>query len=100
MAELTLHRTSSASGRWRALKIEVDGTEVARVGNDGTVVVQVPPGPHVVRSTMDWIHNAPLTVDVPEGGAAVEFSLPFLTTLVKTFVRPGSAVEARVLPQG
>jgi hypothetical protein len=97
MGTLVIHRPDDLGGRFRRLKIYVDGLEVVGMRPNKTFTIEVAAGVHEVRGRMDWATCHPLPVEIRDGETVtVEVSLPFWGVL-KSFVMPKRAVKARAL---
>ena len=97
MGVLTVSRPSDWGGRFRKLKIVVDGEVVAALRPNEQWQTELSEGTHTVSGRMDWASSPPLEVAITsEGLAHVEVSLPYLSVL-QAFVTPRRAVKARLL---
>ncbi len=99
MSSLRVVRPDDHGGRYRGLRVEVDGREVATLRPNQQVELDLPAGVHTIVGRMDWARSADLQVDLPgndEAVAVVELSLPF-RAIIDTFIRPKMAVRSRRL---
>ena len=67
MSNLNITRKQGFFGRFRKLKILVDGEIVASVGGSDSASIAVAPGHHSVTVKMDWVESQPLELDVTDG---------------------------------
>ena len=66
MSQITIVRPWSYFGCMRALKINIDGKNLGKVGSRKTEGFVVSPGSHKVRVSMDWCKSKPFPVEVAE----------------------------------
>ena len=71
MTKLALQRVSEFANRLRAYKVEIDGREVSRVRNGKRVEIEVAPGHHAMRLTIDWCSSN--TVDFDAADEVLQF---------------------------
>lgn len=92
MSQLVIHRERTRRhDRTRNYKVMVDGIPAARVANGETVAIEVRPGKHAVRISIDWCRSRPLEV-VVGGDDAIHLACgsnvkPGLVLLYITFLR-------------
>ena len=67
MTTLSITRPREWFGRFRKLKVLLDGATVARIGVGETVVLEVEPGRHALQLEMDWCRSPVLEVHVEAG---------------------------------
>jgi hypothetical protein len=95
--DLVIRRPDDWGGRFRRLRILIDGAEVAGLRPNDSYTAELPAGLHEVRGQMDWATCAPLAIEVGDSGLVnVEVSLPY-TAVFKAFVAPKKTVQARLL---
>jgi hypothetical protein len=66
-ARLVLSRGDDAAGVLRHIRVSVDGVEVALLKPLTSAEVEVPPGRHRVRASMDWTTSPALDLDLATG---------------------------------
>ncbi|WP_282945723.1 hypothetical protein [Cellulomonas endometrii] len=77
-ARLLLSRGDDSAGMLRHIRVTVDGAEVARLKPLTALEVEVPPGRHRVRASMDWTTSPALELDLAPGERVeVRTGLPF-----------------------
>lgn len=77
-ARLLLSRGDDSAGMLRHIRVTVDGAEVARLTPLTALEVEVPPGRHRVRASMDWTTSPALELDLAPGERVeVRTGLPF-----------------------
>jgi hypothetical protein len=66
----------------RALKIIIDENDAGRLKNSSTESLQISPGPHSFRVSMDWCTSPTLSVIVAEGQTVrLEATVPSFISL-------------------
>jgi hypothetical protein len=97
MGTIAVRRPNDMGGRFRRLKIYIDGQEVAGLRPNQTYTAELADGVHEVRGRMDWARSKPLSVGVTgDELVSVEVSLPFRAAF-KVFTDPKHAVQVRQL---
>ena len=95
-------RSSGYYGRVRALKLRLDGQEVARVRNGETVNFAGNGSAQTLRAHMDWMASPPVQIADPgQGVVVIEVAMPSaLAGSWRTFWRPRTAIQVRVVAPG
>jgi hypothetical protein len=96
MPTLIVRRPNDWGGRFRRLKVVVDGQEAAGLRMNQETRLDLAPGRHEVFGRMDWMRSPELAVTLNDATpAVVVVSLP-LSAIVATFVTPRRAVKIRL----
>ncbi|RQD73085.1 MAG: hypothetical protein D5S03_13415 [Desulfonatronospira sp. MSAO_Bac3] len=68
MSQITVKRIKAHwVDRARNYGILVDGKEVAEIGNDSEVAIDVDPGAHKVQLKIDWCRSPVIDIEVSQG---------------------------------
>ena len=68
--KLVVRRGSGYVDFLRGYAVKVDGRRVGTVRNGGTLEVSLPPGPHEVWATIDWVRSPRIAIDIVEGATS------------------------------
>lgn len=100
MATLIVRRPNDMAGRFRRLKVFVDGQKTVGLRPNKEVSLDMPPGGHEVSARMDWARSPGLEVILSDTTpTTIEVSLPFAAG-VEVFTQPRRAVKIRSVPSG
>jgi len=67
MSTLTIRRRSAFRDRWRRYWLELDGTKVATIAPKSTLSIDISPGYHRLRITIDWCSSNTLEFQAQPG---------------------------------
>ena len=93
MPQIIVTRDSGWADCARKYRLLLDGVEVARIPDGGTVTIEAPPGRHRLKARIDWLSTEEIEFDPGDGPAAFHVysklrGLRVLLTIVAAFV-PG-----------
>lgn len=96
MALVTVRRTNDFFGRFRRVKVLVDGQQAADLKPNESTDISLGSGRHEVQGAMDWTRSQVCSIDVSDSAPiVVEFSMPFFDALIESFVRPKQAIKIK-----
>jgi hypothetical protein len=97
VATLHLVRPNDYAGRYRSLKVLVDGQQAAALKPNQRVSIVVGDGAHEAVGKMDWMRSRPTSFDIAGSeDVTVELSIPFGSIFDAVF-RPRRAIRARMV---
>lgn len=67
-ARLLVQRVGKTFGRFRKLRVLLDGDEIGTVAHGAVGSFEADPGPHVVQVRMDWVVSHPVAFSARPGG--------------------------------
>ncbi len=91
-ARLVLSRGDDSAGMMRSIRVTVDGEPVALLKPRTVAEVDVPPGRHRVRASMDWTTSRAMDLDLTPGERVeIRTGLP-LSMLWRMITAPGDTL--------
>lgn len=89
------------AGRWRSVRVFIDGDNVGSVRNGGATEFQVSKGVHAVQTRMDWLRSPSYPVVVEQGATVVLLATSKEVSrapMVDLILKPGTILSLRVAP--
>lgn len=95
MGSLILVRANDFGGRYRSLKVEVDGRIMAWMRPNSEETIELASGPHALIGRMDWVRSRRLDFELMDE-LKIQVSLPF-SNIALAFFKPWAAISSHIV---